>query len=973
MKYRFVEDIDLFVRGRITSADASRQQRTAIEILRRFGDRPGIILADEVGMGKTFVALAVAASVALKDSLRRPVVVMVPPSLQQKWPRDFSVFREHCLPPKMGAKLTHATAVRAVEFLKLLDDPVERRKSIIFLTHGAMYRGLQDGWVKLAIIQRSLWRRRNTEALKRSLYRNAGSLLGMKWVQNRCPEIWEKLLAVPPDRWLRILQKNGIDPENDNNPATDDEPVPEMVINALQTMDVSEVYEKLKNGFPIRQTKHFNRNMKEFRNLLNDELRFLWSSCIREIRFELPLLVLDEAHHLKNPSTRFASLFQDKDAADDADVFSRGPLAGVFERMLFLTATPFQLGHHELCSVLNRFSGIGWRKAAAPEMGISGFDKSIASLIRRLDRAQEAAVQFEQSWAGLRGPREGTPRTDADLELWWAKILQEGSQEPTITNVLSRFHRAQMAMHHAEKELQPWVIRHIKPKAMESAGVSTPRRKYLVGRQIIDGHDQHGERGLNIDRNTILPFLLAARITTCEPDKRPVFAEGLASSYEAFLHTRQQNEKRNRDDEISFLDEDDEITEPSHISDKGVWYLTQLEELIPRNDRAASKEHPKICATVDRAIELWKRREKVLIFCHYVATGRALRRHLSDAMANYIRKTCSARLAVEPEEVFPHLETVGERFFDNDSPTRRACDVSVGSIIEEFDELLSVKNDILDIARRFIRTPSFLARYFPIENPRIDERKFQEILALPDDSGMAFGQVLRNFCGFLVNRCGTAERDGYLSALKSIQTGAIQGRDALMSYEDSEFQDLSGTEKDLILPNIRLVNGATKKQTRQTLMLTFNTPFFPEILVASSVMAEGVDLHLNCRYVLHHDLCWNPSTLEQRNGRVDRIGGKNEQCMAPIHVYFPFISETQDEKMYRVVMDRERWFKVVMGEKMTLDAKTTDKIAERLPLPESVAKGLAFDLEVARSASPVSGAEPPSKGNTDDQHQANEW
>ncbi len=34
----------------------------------------------------------------------------------------------------------------------------------------------------------------------------------------------------------------------------------------------------------------------------------------------------------------------------------------------------------------------------------------------------------------------------------------------------------------------------------------------------------------------------------------------------------------------------------------------------------------------------------------------------------------------------------------------------------------------------------------------------------------------------------------------------------------------------------------------------------------------------------------------------------------PIHVYLPYIAATQDEKMYRVVMDRERWFSVVMGE-----------------------------------------------------------
>jgi hypothetical protein len=86
--------------------------------------------------------------------------------------------------------------------------------------------------------------------------------------------------------------------------------------------------------------------------------------------------------------------------------------------------------------------------------------------------------------------------------------------------------------------------------------------------------------------------------------------------------------------------------------------------------------------------------------------------------------------------------------------------------------------------------------------------------------------------------------------------------------------------------------------------------------------------------------------LEQRTGRVDRIGAKAEVCGHPIHVYLPYIAATQDEKMYRVVMDRERWFSVVMGENYKVDAHTTEKLAERIPLPEAAATELALRLEV---------------------------
>ncbi|MFM7232543.1 MAG: helicase-related protein [bacterium] len=177
------------------------------------------------------------------------------------------------------------------------------------------------------------------------------------------------------------------------------------------------------------------------------------------------------------------------------------------------------------------------------------------------------------------------------------------------------------------------------------------------------------------------------------------------------------------------------------------------------------------------------------------------------------------------------------------------------------------------------------------------------------------------------------ERGKYLEALDLISVGNRHIR-------GEEVEDATR------LPNIRLVNGGSGADERKRIMLAFKTPFFPEILVASSVMTEGVDLHLECRHVIHHDLCWNPSTLEQRTGRVDRIGAKAEQARRPIQVYLPYIAGTQDEKMFRVVRDRERWFQVVMGDKYKVDEASTDKLAARVPLPDAAARGLAMKLEV---------------------------
>jgi hypothetical protein len=53
---------------------------------------------------------------------------------------------------------------------------------------------------------------------------------------------------------------------------------------------------------------------------------------------------------------------------------------------------------------------------------------------------------------------------------------------------------------------------------------------------------------------------------------------------------------------------------------------------------------------------------------------------------------------------------------------------------------------------------------------------------------------------------------------------------------------------------------------------------------------------------------------------------------------------TQDEKMFRVVRDRERWFQIIMGEQYDMDESATDRRAERVPLPIAVQQQLSMRL-----------------------------
>lgn len=193
----------------------------------------------------------------------------------------------------------------------------------------------------------------------------------------------------------------------------------------------------------------------------------------------------------------------------------------------------------------------------------------------------------------------------------------------------------------------------------------------------------------------------------------------------------------------------------------------------------------------------------------------------------------------------------------------------------------------------------------------------------------------------------TAKKETPLDACLSAVGVYSRPRKLEDQERDDEDEDYDGLETDSVFrvaPLVRQVHGDTPAETRDRLALAFNSPLFPEILVSSSVMGEGIDLHRFCRHVIHHDGYWNPSTLEQQTGRLDRIRCKAENCRMPIVVHQPFLAGGADEKMFRVVRDRERWFQIVMGQNFQFDERTSEAIAARVPLPQSLAKELTFDL-----------------------------
>lgn len=72
---------------------------------------------------------------------------------------------------------------------------------------------------------------------------------------------------------------------------------------------------------------------------------------------------------------------------------------------------------------------------------------------------------------------------------------------------------------------------------------------------------------------------------------------------------------------------------------------------------------------------------------------------------------------------------------------------------------------------------------------------------------------------------------------------------------------------------IGVFTGATGSDRREEVKRAFNTDPDAEplrILICTDAAREGINLQTYCSDLVHFDLPWNPSRLEQRNGRIDR-------------------------------------------------------------------------------------------------------
>lgn len=120
-------------------------------------------------------------------------------------------------------------------------------------------------------------------------------------------------------------------------------------------------------------------------------------------------------------------------------------------------------------------------------------------------------------------------------------------------------------------------------------------------------------------------------------------------------------------------------------------------------------------------------------------------------------------------------------------------------------------------------------------------------------------------------------------------------KDSLV-YLQKRIENLLGSTKTS--NQVVTISGSTRRDERKDIQTRFRTDENVRILIATDAAGEGVNLQ-NAHLMINYDLPWNPNRLEQRFGRIHRIG-QTEVC----HLWSLVASETREGAVYKRLLEK---------------------------------------------------------------------
>ncbi|HJQ94829.1 MAG TPA: helicase-related protein, partial [Acidimicrobiia bacterium] len=143
-------------------------------------------------------------------------------------------------------------------------------------------------------------------------------------------------------------------------------------------------------------------------------------------------------------------------------------------------------------------------------------------------------------------------------------------------------------------------------------------------------------------------------------------------------------------------------------------------------------------------------------------------------------------------------------------------------------------------------------------------------------------------------------------------------RDTL-SYLHTKIRTLFGSSDAVVA-----IHGGVKRDDRRRIQAAFTTDPAVQVLVATDAAGEGVNLQ-RANLMVNYDLPWNPNRIEQRFGRIHRIGQK-EVC----HLWNLVAYQTREGKVFERLFAKIKEMRDALGNDSVYDVLGDSQVNKSL-------------------------------------------
>lgn len=272
-----------------------------------------------------------------------------------------------------------------------------------------------------------------------------------------------------------------------------------------------------------------------------------------------------------------------------------------------------------------------------------------------------------------------------------------------------------------------------------------------------------------------------------------------------------------------------------------------------------------------------------------------LRQHVAEVMIRHTRRDCGVRLPPRRVRAVPVRMTDAERAF--------------------YDDVLAFARRVYALRARGDVLPLVVLLREVCSSPRAAGSTLRQLEAADD-----LPKHLQEQARILAGRAGqldsaTTKQDAALAVLARCREPVV------VFTEFRATQDaLCEALQRLGIHAVRFHGGMNRAERRAALDAFRSSG---GVLVSTEAGGEGQNWQF-CRFVVNYDLPWNPMRLEQRIGRVHRLG--QTRAVSVVNLYTENTIETY---VYRLLEEKLRLFRQVVGD---LDLVLSEAVGDAEPL-----------------------------------------